>query len=141
MINSKRIRADSARVDWSKAFLASSVQVPKSWGLVRSRSINFLDWTWTRLDGSSPDWSSAGLVESLIRPVGNNGHVWPLLPFVSLQLEFIAVVGGLRLSVIIVLLVVFIVGLQNFVGLDRKCTSRCATNRRCEFSIERNLQS
>jgi len=63
--NSQRIRADSARVDWSKAVQASSVQVPKNWGLVRSRSKNFLDWTWTRLDGSSPDWSIAGLVESL----------------------------------------------------------------------------
>jgi len=63
--NSQSIRADSARVDWSNAVQASSVQVPKNWGLVRSRAKNFLDWTWTRLDGSSPDWSIAGLVESL----------------------------------------------------------------------------
>jgi len=65
--NSQRIQADSAQVDWSKAVQASSVQVPKNWGLVRSRSKNFLDWTWTRLDGSSPDWSIAGLVESLVK--------------------------------------------------------------------------
>jgi len=64
--NCWRIRAGSARVDWSKAVQASSVQVPKNWELVRSRSKNFLDWTWTRLDGSSPDWSIAGLVESLL---------------------------------------------------------------------------
>jgi hypothetical protein len=63
--NSQCIRADSARVDWSKAVQVSSVQVPKNWGLFRSRSKNFLDWTWTRLDGSSPDWSIAGLVESV----------------------------------------------------------------------------
>ena len=44
---------------------ASSVQVPKNWGLVQSRSKDFLDCTWTRLDGSSPDWFIAGLVESL----------------------------------------------------------------------------
>jgi len=25
-----------------------------------------VDWTWTRLDGSSSDWSIAGLVESLL---------------------------------------------------------------------------
>ena len=65
--NSQRIRADSARVDWSNAVQASSVQVPKNGGLVRSRSKNFSDWTWTRLDGSSPDWSIAGLVESLAK--------------------------------------------------------------------------
>jgi len=63
--NSQRIRADSARADWSIAVQASSVQAPKNWGLVRSRSKNFLDWTWTRLDGSSLDWSITGLVESL----------------------------------------------------------------------------
>jgi len=74
--NSKRIRADSARVDWSEAVQASSVHVPKNWGLVRSRSKNLLDWTWTRLDGSSPDWSIAGLVESL--------H-WTMYPGVHLQ--------------------------------------------------------
>jgi len=54
--NSQCIWANSARVDWSKAVQASSVQVPKNWGLVRSRSKMFLDWTWTRLDGSSLDW-------------------------------------------------------------------------------------
>jgi hypothetical protein len=34
-------------------------------GSVRSQSKNFLDWTWTGLDGSGLDWSIAGLVESL----------------------------------------------------------------------------
>jgi len=63
--NSQHIRTDSARVDWSNAVQASSVHVLKNWGLVRSRSKNFLDWTWTRLDGSSPNWSIAWLVESL----------------------------------------------------------------------------
>jgi hypothetical protein len=60
--NSQHIRADSARMDWSKAVQASSVQVPKNWGLVRARSKNFSDWI---LDGPGPDWSIAGLVESL----------------------------------------------------------------------------
>jgi len=52
-------------LDWSKAVQASSVQLPKKWGLVWSRSKNVLDCTWTRLDGSSPDWSIAGLVKLL----------------------------------------------------------------------------
>jgi hypothetical protein len=66
--NCQCIWADSARVGWSKAVQASSVQAPKIWGSVWSRSKNFLDWTWTRLDGSSLDWSIAGLVESLPIP-------------------------------------------------------------------------
>jgi hypothetical protein len=81
--NSQRIRADSARVDWSNAVQASSVQLPKHWGLVRSRSKNFLDWTWTRLDGSSPDWYIAGLVESLsvidVTPVNREITKWSVL--------------------------------------------------------------
>jgi hypothetical protein len=63
--NSKRIRADSARMDWSKAVQASSVQVQKNWGLVRARSKNFSDWIGLDLDGPGPDWIIAGLVESL----------------------------------------------------------------------------
>jgi hypothetical protein len=63
--NSQRIRADSARMDWSKAVQASSVQVQKNWGLVRSRSKNYSDWIGLDLDGPGPDWSIAGLVESL----------------------------------------------------------------------------
>ena len=65
--NSQRIRADSARMDWSKAVQASSVQVQKNWGLVRSRSKNYSDWIGLDLDGPGPDWSIAGLVESLDR--------------------------------------------------------------------------
>jgi hypothetical protein len=64
--HSQRIRADSARMDWSKAVQASSVQVPKNWGLVRSRSNNFSDWIGLDLDGPGPDWSIAGLLESLV---------------------------------------------------------------------------
>ena len=64
--NSQRIQADSARMDWSKAVQASSVQVPKNWGLVRARSKNFSDWIALDLDGPGPDCSIAGLVESLI---------------------------------------------------------------------------
>ena len=64
--NSQRIPADSARIDWSKAVQANSVQVPKNWGLVRARSKNFSDWIGLDLDGPGPDWSIAGLVESLI---------------------------------------------------------------------------
>ncbi|KAF8535120.1 hypothetical protein BDD12DRAFT_808816 [Trichophaea hybrida] len=67
-INFKCIWADSARVDWSKAVQASSVQVQKNWGLVRSRSKNYSDWIGLDLDGPGPDWSIAGLVESLKRP-------------------------------------------------------------------------
>jgi hypothetical protein len=52
-------------MDWSKAVQASSVQVPKNWGLVRARSKNFSDWIGLDLDGPGPDWSIAGLVESL----------------------------------------------------------------------------
>ena len=65
--NSQRIRADSARMDWSKAVQASSVRVPKNWGLVRARSKNFSDWIGLDLDGAGPDCSIAGLVESLAR--------------------------------------------------------------------------
>jgi hypothetical protein len=70
--NPRRIRADSAPVDWSKAVQASSVQVQKNWGLVRARSKNYSDWIGLDLDGPGPDWSIAGLVESLILslPVG-----------------------------------------------------------------------
>jgi len=64
--NPQRIRADSARVDWSKAVQASSVQVQKNWGLVRARSENYSDWIGLDLDGPGPDWSIAGLVESLV---------------------------------------------------------------------------
>ena len=70
--NSQHIRADSARMDWSKAVQPSSVQVPKNWGLVRARSKNFSDWIGLDLDGPGPDWSIAGLVESLMqRPAIN----------------------------------------------------------------------
>jgi len=64
--NSKRIRADSARMDWSNTVQASSVQVPKSWGLVRARSKNFSDWIGLDFDGPGPDWIIAGLVKSLV---------------------------------------------------------------------------
>jgi len=64
--NSQHIRADSARMDWSKAVQASSVQVPTNWGLVRARSKNLSDWIGLDLDGPGPDWSIAGLVETLI---------------------------------------------------------------------------
>ena len=64
--NSQRIRDDSARMDWSTAVQASSVQVPKNWGLVWARSKNFSDWIGLDLDGRGPDCSIAGLVESLI---------------------------------------------------------------------------
>ena len=63
--NSQHIRADSARVDWSQSVQASSVQVQKNWGLVGSRSKNYSDWIGLDLDGPGPDWSIAGLVESL----------------------------------------------------------------------------
>ena len=63
--NSLHIRADSARMDRSKAVQATSVQVPKNWGLVRTRSKNFSDWIGLDLDGPGPEWSIAGLVESL----------------------------------------------------------------------------
>ena len=52
-------------MDWSKAVQASSVRVPKNRGLVRARSKNFSDWIGLDLDGPGPDWSIAGLVESL----------------------------------------------------------------------------
>jgi hypothetical protein len=70
--NSQRIRADSARVDWSKAVQASPVQVQKNWGLVRSRSKNYSDRIGLDLDGPGPDWSIAGLVESLFI----SAHLW-----------------------------------------------------------------
>jgi hypothetical protein len=53
-------------LDWSKSVQASSVEVQKKWGLVRSRSKNYSDWIGLDLDGPGPDWSKAGLVESLI---------------------------------------------------------------------------
>jgi hypothetical protein len=63
--NSQRIRANSAQMGWFKAVQASSVQVPKIWELVQARSKNFSDWIGLDLDGPGPDWSIAGLVESL----------------------------------------------------------------------------
>ena len=84
--NSKRIRADSARMDWSKAVQASSVQVPKNWGLVRARSKNFLDWIGLDLDGPGPDWSIAGLVESLDMPANEStGSIHTLLRIIFLE--------------------------------------------------------
>ena len=53
-------------LDWSNSVQASSVQVQKKWGLVRSRSKNYSDWIGLDLDGPGLDWSNAGLVESLI---------------------------------------------------------------------------
>jgi hypothetical protein len=53
-------------MDWSKAVQASSVQVPKNWGLVQAQSKNFSDWIGLDLDRSGPDWSIAELVESLL---------------------------------------------------------------------------
>jgi len=64
--NSQRIRADSAQMEWSKLVQASAVQVQKNWGLVRSGSKNYSDWIGLDMDGPSPDWSIAGLVESLL---------------------------------------------------------------------------
>jgi len=66
--NSEHIWADSAQMDWSNAVQASSVQVTKNWGLVRALSKNFSDWIGLDLDGPGPDWSIAGLVESLLLP-------------------------------------------------------------------------
>jgi len=53
-------------LDWSKSVQASSVQVQKKWGLVRSGSKNYSDWIRLDLDGPGLDWSNAGLVESLL---------------------------------------------------------------------------
>jgi hypothetical protein len=55
-------------LDWSKSVQASSVQVQKKWGLVRSRSKNYSDWIGLDLDGPGLDWSNAGLVESFDIP-------------------------------------------------------------------------
>jgi len=63
--NPWHIRANSARVDWSNAVQASSVQVQKNRELVRAQSKNSSDWIGLDLDGPCPDWFIAGLVESL----------------------------------------------------------------------------
>jgi hypothetical protein len=63
--NCQCIWADSASVEWAIAIQASSVHVPTNWGCDGSQSKNFFNWSSTRLDSSSPDWSIAGMVESL----------------------------------------------------------------------------
>jgi len=55
-------------LDWSIPVQSSPVLVQQNWGLVRSRSKISSDWTGLDLDGPGPDWSIAGLVESL--PLG-----------------------------------------------------------------------
>jgi len=76
--NSQHIRADLARMDSSKAVQASSVQVPKNWGLVQAWSKNFSHWIGLDLEGPGPDWSIAGLVESLrCSTHSTTGAGWP----------------------------------------------------------------
>ena len=56
-------------LDWSKSVQASSVQVQKEWGSVRSRSKDYSDWIGLDLDGPGVDWSNAELVESLLESI------------------------------------------------------------------------
>jgi len=67
IFHSQRIWADLPRMDWFIPAQACSVQVLKSWGLVQAQSKNFFHWIGLDMGRPSPDWSIAGLVESLMR--------------------------------------------------------------------------
>jgi hypothetical protein len=64
--------------------------------------LNIRNLGWFSRLARSHSRGDAGSPE-LIRSVGDNGHVWPPLPLMSLQSKIIDMVGGRRLSIISVL--------------------------------------